>query len=536
MKTNFILFLFSLLIGNVLSAQNWSPLNVDETFYFDSGGADLTGIRVDSVAMVEGDTVWYTNLFAEIHPEIPAESIFCSEPDAETAILEAGFLQFEVIPSEDGVFQFQNPDTFSIHTLAPVGASWVFAETGEETITATVSDIVYTEVLGQPDSVKMIGLSDDRTVQLSQNHGLIAFESTEGDDFSLSGISDRQVGTYPLGRHEIFDFEVGDVFVYYKNYSATSDEYIKTLQRIEITSVTESGDGVINIDFHRASYRRTWELQNFSGNYILVETAPFFGAGTYSVALNIEEAHIADAVPGSYFLAEEMEEENLLWLSSDFGWPGYHKNVYIDTLNSRAVKMIGGSDAFSPALIAAAENFGNDMSAGYPENEVVFQQFFNTQGFNFSSALHIGDTTTMEFSSAYCANISSATAFGEGLGVLSVATYSGLNHSMATMVGYRKGTEEFGYVPDVSEILSVRELSELSEVSVYPVPANDQLRFNAENTDAVTVYDITGKPVYNQSLSGTRHQLDVTFLSSGMYFGHLLKDGQPKARFKFVKK
>src|SRR5690606_14356092 len=128
----------------------------------------------------------------------------------------------------------------------------------------------------------------------------------------------------------------------------------------------------------------------------------------------------------------------------------------------------------------------------------------------------IGDTTVLSFSESFCGDIAASTAFAEGLGVVSVAAYTDLNHTMAAMVGYRKGTEEFGYVPTAAEVVSVgiSEAAALPAVDVYPVPAIDNLRFDSENTDAVEVYDLTGKPVLTQSLFGTRHQLDVSALSS----------------------
>src|SRR5690606_31570787 len=125
---------------------------------------------------------------------------------------------------------------------------------------------------------------------------------------------------------------------------------------------------------------------------------------------DLDEKHLCDAVPGTYF-SQENGVNNLLWLdNSQDSWFGYHKNVYSDTINARKAKVIGGSEAFSPALISMAENFGADEWPGVSDNEVYFQQF-DVSDFGLSSVLDIGDTTVLTFSGMGCANITTSTAF-----------------------------------------------------------------------------------------------------------------------------
>lgn len=116
-----ILFVCALLLANAQFAQNWSPINTEETFYYNSGGEELTGIRVDSVTVIDSETSWYTNLLVELQPDLEFNPILCSEFDAEGAVMRAGFMQFEILSLEAGVYKFQNPDTFEIHTQAELG-------------------------------------------------------------------------------------------------------------------------------------------------------------------------------------------------------------------------------------------------------------------------------------------------------------------------------------------------------------------------------------------------------------------------------
>lgn len=540
MKTHTTLLLFCLLFCNGLIAQNWSPLNTEETFYYDSGGEDLTGIRVDSVAVVEGDTVWYTNLLVELQPDLEFNPILCSEFDAEGAIMRAGFMQFEIHAQEAGIYKFQNPDTFEIHAQAAIGSEWIYSVLyGEEVVTATVTEAVSSEVLGEPDSVKTISLSDGRNILLSKNHGLIESETSNNDTFYLSGIADRKLGTYPISRHEIYDFSQGDVFVYLQQ-GGYSEEYSKALIRVEIEDVTDTGDE-LEIQYSRAEYRRIWVMTEVQpGIFIHDEIDPqISNAPGLMYPFFIANRHTSDVIPKTAFNHSngQPDAHPFFW---DFPeeYPIFNRYVFSGEVNGRVTKEVGGSPAFLESYISAAEQFGELELFSGTNDETIYYHFLDSSYFDESDTpILLNDTAVFSHGTIGCPEIHEYFGFGEGLGVISYQNFSGLGSGEQIMVGYRKGTEEFGYVPTSAEVVSVgiNEVAALPEVGVYPVPATNNLWFDSENTDAVEVYDLTGKPVLNHSLSGTRHQLNISALSSGMYFGHLLNDGQPKGRFKFVK-
>jgi len=67
------------------------------------------------------------------------------------------------------------------------------------------------------------------------------------------------------------------------------------------------------------------------------------------------------------------------------------------------------------------------------------------------------------------------------------------------------------------------------EISVFPVPASDHIRFSAGNPVAgIGIYDLTGKPVLSKRYDGTprrERSLDIGHLPEGLYFYSLDSGG-----------
>ena len=58
----------------------------------------------------------------------------------------------------------------------------------------------------------------------------------------------------------------------------------------------------------------------------------------------------------------------------------------------------------------------------------------------------------------------------------------------------------------------------LSNVSLYPSPAQNELTISAENTiQNVTVYNVLGRKVQSFNVNATSKKIDVSFLSTGIY-------------------
>jgi hypothetical protein len=533
MKTT-LLCVFAIVVANTVFAQNWSPINTEETFYYNSGGDELTGIRVDSVSIIGADTVWFTNLFAQLHPELESPDNMCSE-ESIVAIAKASFIQSEVIVLEGGVYLFQNPDTFQINTLAVLGDEWIYSEMwGEEPVMASITDNAEMDVLGVIDSIKTITLSDGRMLLLSKNHGWVEFESDEGDLYTLSGIPDRQLGEYPIGRHEIFDFEVGDVFVYLRG-SSYADLLHRGLVRIEILDVTYSDNDIVVVTAQRTTHLRNWQLVNDGGFYYHDETSPSFTNSQVSSTISLSNRQVSDAVKGTFFIADDPNYFPI-WITYGIVPIPYVANVYYDEINGRSIKAIGGNFAFSQPAITAAENFSQDNNpySVIGEDNSSAHQFFYTDPWESPSQVLLNDTTFF-YNQIYACPTLGHISFAEGLGCVSAFYGFDFGVSYTRMVGYRKGSEEYGSIPGIDVVLSNNDIGydALPVVSVYPVPATDILHFSQHITSEYCVFDITGKPVLRGMLNESF--INISNLASGLYHGQLLQSGVPTATFRFLK-
>lgn len=97
-----------------------------------------------------------------------------------------------------------------------------------------------------------------------------------------------------------------------------------------------------------------------------------------------------------------------------------------------------------------------------------------------------------------------------------------------------------GYLPLTSSLLSTEELkSDDQELSVWPNPCSDNLflQFSGESdvTGLIEVYNSTGVRVISTIVNQPTVQLDVTSLSTGMYYIVFSTDDKLPLLIKFIK-
>jgi hypothetical protein len=87
---------------------------------------------------------------------------------------------------------------------------------------------------------------------------------------------------------------------------------------------------------------------------------------------------------------------------------------------------------------------------------------------------------------------------------------------------------------ELSENLSIKQNKK--EISIYPNPTTDFLNFQLENNNAneLRLFDANGREVYNSEIINNR--VDVSNLTSGLYFGIIDMNNFENFTFKFVKK
>jgi hypothetical protein len=74
----------------------------------------------------------------------------------------------------------------------------------------------------------------------------------------------------------------------------------------------------------------------------------------------------------------------------------------------------------------------------------------------------------------------------------------------------------------------------LSKIKVYPNPTSDKLFIECEKIGTITLYDMLGKEVLNQNISGNS-EININHLPKGIYNARIISDDQVVGNSKIVK-
>lgn len=203
-----------------LYAQTWPVISKADTVNFKLSSntvpmPDVT-IWVLSQEVSGSDTILYLNRFVKEVIINYVEVVMINQP---------GFLQKKVTIKPDGLVILSDTATYNLYPSAGIGVDWIF-NPNTQTM-AEVTSVSAEIVLGMPDSVKTITLSDGNTIKLSQSWGILSFPDflNSGIAYNLVGIDNLRIGEY-FPDHVDFahGLEVEDVFKTNK-YSSTSSAW-----------------------------------------------------------------------------------------------------------------------------------------------------------------------------------------------------------------------------------------------------------------------------------------------------------------------
>lgn len=238
----------------MLLGQDWNILNVDQKYNFqtsDTGFIEAT-IWIDSTKIIECDSIHFLNRIVE-----DCDTCYPYYNDApQYAFLSNQFLPKEVYKN-DTAYVFEQPEQFMIKYKAKNLESWIFDDS--LSISAQVVSIQLGNVFGDADSIKIIALSTNDTIILSQNYGLLRFDSPyEKNRYNLVGI-DNVAGKSLPKFQDFFNFSVGDLFEFQGQSSWTESDNIFFIHKIQIVSKYISGD-TLKYDIHVKEYQRLYGL------------------------------------------------------------------------------------------------------------------------------------------------------------------------------------------------------------------------------------------------------------------------------------
>jgi len=531
-------------------AQNWEPVYFSETANFAMDGQDNASFLYMYHFSADGDTItgrFLPNLNGEASCNSGIETGCVTSNICKVAT--SSFLQEYAVFMPGGVVEFQNPDTFQIHSLAQLGDSWIFKtdEIGNP-ILAEVTDQYLGTVLGETDSIKVVSVADGTTFHLSKNHG-ITFWSNADVNFELSSIPARNLGGSNLSNASVFDFSPGDVFVYLRKQELSYDEgagvYISVstgIIRHEMINVVESQDTLLI----------TMQTTRYVESYILSPWFPDYSSiadiltSYIEIPLN-EDCHLYKWPIGGLMPASTPTA--IRTLSQNFGLSSSSCNLNQDPVECTESALLSGNFYFTKvasgnfvnrSLVSSSMDLYNGPvleSNSTPLDIITYdpREFYQWEeltpcGFNGTdnSHLELGNNFLSDTENFVNWSETQTYALGEGLGIVAFDSETiGLSGQWwcldrSVMIGYQKvGEESFGFVPASLDLLSLSTGDNIttSSLNVFPNPASTTVRIDMPGfvLSHATIHDMQGRQLLDVRLQYNEPTIDVRILPKGMY-------------------
>ncbi|MCX6249579.1 MAG: T9SS type A sorting domain-containing protein [Bacteroidetes bacterium] len=254
---NKVIFSLFILVATSLQSQNYENICSLGTTYYHDYLQNLKAFRKDSVNIpVSGDTIFTS--YRAIHDT--SNGLACDDTT------NGSVLGRKVYKKSNGWFFFFNrmSDTVKINTQALLNENWKFylLPSGSY-IQATVASIVTKDVLGTPDLVKIVSLQaknssnvnishilNGRTLEMSQHYGLtkildVYYIPGDTTTYFLAGKTNPSIGLQPIGAKEIYNFDIGDEFHYFYQWSWIEEGYQShTIHKILAKTVYGNYDSI----------------------------------------------------------------------------------------------------------------------------------------------------------------------------------------------------------------------------------------------------------------------------------------------------
>lgn len=455
-----------------LCAQNWMPLIAGETQHYRLGNAQhiTHSLRIDSVKLAGGDTVFYLNRVLErvLFPLAPGDSLFVPFPG------QGQFLGQTMVRKPDGSLvlaaeRILFDTTIILRPWDDPGSSWLAVP--ESQMMATVLSVTEDLVLGEADSLKTIQFDNGVHWVLSRRHGLVSCPDPNGaGTIHLSGLEKKQLGDRLYRFDDFFDFQVGDVFEYSGYVFSLSGSTNFTEQ---YTILEKLADPEKNAYF--AEYR--WHRLRQGGNPGLtvgIDTVWWtFNRSDYANIATFPRQLIP--IANHYFLGQNVFSEtryfeNGLRLGSPFfQYPDNENEGYCAVLWEQS-----GTDPALEPFLDALECTGQSY----------FEEF--TLGLG-RTAYHIGiiDNTISEY-------LRGAVIQGDTVGEISPDwLFSGVKTPVLDQQAFA------AYPNPAYDRITIRPASDRYQplwITLHDALGREVRRFGAQNSNAGTVLDLAGLP------------------------------------------
>ncbi len=470
-----IIFFLTIVFANSLSAQDWSPILVNEKMnYQHSDSAYISHtIWVESVQLSGNDTIFQLNRIVKNVPGYP-EIALRYQPQ---------FFLKQMKKQDDGVYTFSDPESFILHAFATNGESWLFDQ--DNNITAQVTSLSLEDVFGDQDSVKVISLTDGGEIRLSKNFGILKFpDFITGGYYELAGIQNTSYGESVPDFWDIFDFGVGDVFQFFEDAGDPFGSGFIT-RKLTITSKE------VNSNSFNYSYDGIYNCLYFEAG----------GGGGISSYTYSDDFNFTDSInhPANYFSGQDYV------LPNSYTGNGTHRVFTVARYD--VDDETGGF----------YKNFGTKDETTTPYSADVFYELSQ-----FSDTLYRFEYTSVLFEPCGLMGFGYGGSLGETFRSEGCFEY----WSLKELAGYIKDGDTVGTItPDSLLLTGINNLNAVNPaVFVYPNPVDNVInfRFNELNPSwdefKIEIRNLLGQLVMQQT--GEMKEsitLNIDDISPGIY-------------------
>lgn len=465
-------------------SQNWKPINRNEKFnYALATNPYYATIWVDS-AKVEGkDSVYFFN------------KIIKKVRDGDNyytygiyRLNQSQFLLSKMIlySNDEVVFEESKDKRYRIKPLAKINEPWVFDSINH--VTAQISRVYAENVLGYPDSVKVITLSSSDSIVLSKNSGVLKFPlfNSLKQHVKLVGIDGRNAGTVLPKYLDFFDFNVGDVF-YYESSSSGRWTIFNKWEKLTILSKEIKNNAYL----YKANYQSKTDHYSYT---------------------NLDRT-VYKNVPDTVLIYSQKES--------------FLNDYPNEILNDPRVGY-----TYKPIVVKLDETF-----------KTVTKSFIDNP-FCKSSTDTILECTV---SPKACIRITYTENYGKNIGLLLRYFYEKIDWSpwgnikYTELIGCIRNGQSYGRILNdtIFPTANVEEETVTGkEVKIYPNPAYDWLTvdtFSDHQNSSIHICDLNGKELVSQKLVSPSHQIYIGNLIPGIYLAKYISLDKVKVE-RFIKK
>jgi hypothetical protein len=508
----FFYLILSLALPLSLSGQDWKLFNKEWIYSYDhdANGVFDFSLQIDSTYTLNSDSVYCFNPYL-VPCDTCAINIDCGFCFSYNAYKwEYGPIGQSMIFGGDSVFLCSDEDTLLIRSNLLPGDSWAISTANSNWI-AQLDSIKEETVLGSVDSVRYFSISNDGKFSISKLFGLLSVNFTgQSETLQLKGIQGPDIGDYELTFEEVFSFDVGDVFQYFRGwgYSAQQSSWY-TKRTILEKQVVESGFIYLVED----------RMMGFtSSNYIYghLDTLPDWTVG----------GHLIDT------LYVEFNK-------SDFKNIGLTGQLHLNIADLPDI--IGGAETW-PGLLVPTEDHGRrgkysyrseafnlEPSMQYDSQDTALITFNFESGFNpvyfypeMGSSFWVAHGTGAYYSFPN-SNNSQFFSVHQGLGITSYSIPTDLSGLDFRLMGFVHLGDTTGLVfPDYYFVDNIDEVGGANFI-LYPNPAHDWVQMDfplllGAIKYSIQIRNIDGRIVNSLKSSDLNNEhLWVGNLSSGMY-------------------